>query len=236
MRKIMIKVGSGVVVRSNGAVHHEAIAHISKKINRLVEGGNQVAITTSGFAAAGSGDGKEGYRIGGDRVVAAWQQHLGMQAGTLHLIGRATLLDAAKEMQGELDTGKTPLANGHWGDHCFGGNDHLAVELARKLDMHAVIFLGSMPGVCRNVDDPGSVIRRIDPTEVDAYRQFAGPTSHTGTGGIEARLDAARQADYYGITSHVGHWQDNLDDLLAGSVGTSFIRAEQASGVVTWKQ
>lgn len=221
--KISIKVGSSSLVHQ-GELQHNAFAHISQQATKLVDDGHQVAITTSGFAAAGGNKNQEAYTTGGKLIATEWQRHLGQKFGGLELVRRATLRQSVELVRNALNSDEIVLTNGYFGDHCFGGNDQLAVELARNLKMDRVILLGDMTGIRRDMDDVGSVLSRIELDRIDDYRQYIGAVSLSGTGGIEAKFAAAQDAATAGIITHYGHWQTDIEDLLAGNAGTTFLR------------
>lgn len=220
--KVKIKVGSSSLVHQ-GELQREVFARVSQQAAKLVDDGHQVAITTSGFAAAGGSRSQEAYTTGGELIANEWQRHLGQKYGGLELVGRATLRQSVNLIQNALDSDRIVLTNGHFGDHCFGGNDQLAVKLACSLKMDRVVLLGDMTGIRRNMDDADSVLPLVELNRLDDYRQFAGPVSLSGTGGIEAKFAAAKNAADNGIITHYGHWQADIEDLLAGNAGTSFL-------------
>jgi len=230
--RLNIKVGSNVLVDQHGGLRDEAFAHISNEVDRLHKQGNEVAITTSGYAAAGGGKSKEAYHKGRKTITDAWNRHLEDRFDGIHLVGQVSLQQTAVLVQARLDEGKIPVTNGDFGDHRFSNNDLLAAAIARELRMDRIVLLGDMPGVCTDINNPeDTVIHSIDLDELDECRLFIGGTSANGTGGIETKFRAAASS---GITTHYGHWQSSINELLfAADVGTTFVRTGQEDRSLT---
>ena len=226
MRNVMIKVGSSSLVQ-HGMLNHEAFVYISRQAAALAEHGGRVAITTSGFAAAGSGKDEKAYQTGGNLITAAWKEHLGARAGSLQLVSKLTLAYDIAGMQAEQEAGLIPLVNGKRGDRCFGSNDQLSVIVAGQLGLKHVVLLGDQGAFYADPEDKTTRIAQVDLTRAHEYHQFIRDNSMEGTGGMEAKLDAAQRAAEYGLTSHYGHWQMDIDALIAGTSGTTFVNTQR---------
>jgi glutamate 5-kinase len=222
MREIEIKVGSSSLVE-NGQINHAAISHVSRQARLIVESGGRVAITTSGFAAAGGGRSEQDYRKGEELLADAWHEHLGTRAGSLQLVSQMTLAEVVVGMRSEQNEGRIPLNNGHWGDSYFANNDRLSVETAQLLGLGRVVLLGDQEFVYEDINDSSTAIKRIDSGELDECRKYIRVASVLGTGGMEAKFDAVQDAVSYGITCHYGHWRTDIDTLLVGQAGTTFV-------------
>lgn len=216
--RLGIKVGSSSLVDRRGDLQHGAFEHISSEINQAIAIGHHVTLTTSGFAAAGNGH----YAAGRRRIHAAWREHLGDAFAGVHLVGRMGLGRSATMVDDAMNNGKVLVTNGFEGDECFGSNDQLAATLACRLKLDRLVLLGEKSGICRDVDDDGSVIESVDVRNMSAIQQYIGQQSMFGTGGAQDKLVAAGIAAESGIVTHYAHWSEGFDAVLAGQVGTTF--------------
>lgn len=115
----------------------------------------------------------------------------------------------------------------------FGDNDTLSARIAAKLNAGLLIILSDVDGLCdRNPKEPGAQlipeVREITP-EIEQVAGGAG--THTGTGGMKTKLDAARIANAAGVSVVIanGHQQDIVHGVLSGaSACTHFVPAEAA--------
>jgi len=115
----------------------------------------------------------------------------------------------------------------------FGDNDTLSARIAAKLSAGLLIILSDIDGLYdRNPNEDGAVlipeVREITP-EIDAAAGGAG--THTGTGGMKTKLDAARIANAAGVSVVIanGHGDEVIHRVLAGTVPcTHFVPADEA--------
>lgn len=214
---IVLKVGSGVLVGEAGNINREAVRHIADQAVQLA---GRIAIVTSGFAAAGGGRTEEQYAKGRDVIGAAWQEALGGYFGALRLADRGSLAEVARAVLADLHGGAVPLVNEAYGAD-FGNNDQLSVELAAAIGAGRVVMLSCVNGIYGRFGVDESPIHAADYRQLAACVVQNGATSSLGTGGVEARIRAAEYAGARGITTHVGHWQEFIGDLIGGLAGTT---------------
>jgi glutamate 5-kinase len=110
----------------------------------------------------------------------------------------------------------------------FGGNDILSAHVANLCGADILINLSDIDGLYdsdprKNPD--AKFIERVE--DIDAILSFAGGAgTDRGTGGMEAKLTAAKMVTENGIPMFImnGHDPDILYDLLDGKhVGTYFV-------------
>lgn len=115
----------------------------------------------------------------------------------------------------------------------FGDNDTLSARIAAKLNAGLLIILSDIDGLYdRNPNEGGAQfieeVREITP-EIEAGAGGAG--THTGTGGMKTKLDAARIANAAGVSVVIanGHAEDVIHGVLSGTVRhTHFVPADEA--------
>jgi len=103
----------------------------------------------------------------------------------------------------------------------FGDNDTLAARIAAKINAGLLILLSDVDGLYdRNPKEEGAqllhTVREITP-EIDAAAGGAG--THTGTGGMKTKLEAARIATAAGVPMIIanGHHPDVIHGVLDGT-------------------
>ena len=114
----------------------------------------------------------------------------------------------------------------------FGDNDTLAATYAAKLkqselfgDDVSLIVLSDIDGVYENIDDPKTLISRIE--DIDAYEHFASGVVGgvgVGTGGMSTKFAAARISKKSGVTMYIanGRRDEILLSTINGETGTRF--------------
>ncbi len=131
--------------------------------------------------------------------------------------------------------GDTPVANENdviaHQEIAFGDNDTLSALFAAQIGYSALfgdnvrlMILSDVDGVYEDVNDPGSVIRRIE--NIDEIEHLALGTRHeNGTGGMTTKIGAARIAMPAGIDTWVanGRAENAIERALGGEIGTHFV-------------
>lgn len=105
-----------------------------------------------------------------------------------------------------------PLGAGEHGEQLIVDPDHLGACLARSLGAQTYTILSNVPGLLMDLSDEGSVVREVDPTQLDVVEQFA-------RGGMRRKLLAAREAIDHGVERVViadARRPRPLSDALAG--------------------
>lgn len=115
----------------------------------------------------------------------------------------------------------------------FGDNDTLSARIAAKLNAGLLIILSDIDGLYdRNPADPDAVlIPEVREITRDIEGVAGGAGTHTGTGGMKTKLDAARIANAAGVPVVIanGHRVDIIHGVLEGTAPfTHFVPAEEA--------
>lgn len=108
-------------------------------------------------------------------------------------------------------------------------NDQLAGDVARLIGAKRVLFLTSVPGILRDLEDPNSLITTI-PLGSTEHRQYLnGASSKNGRGGMKSKDRIAAQLARYGIASTIAyaHEPDVIPRVLVDNepIGTRYLPA-----------
>jgi len=224
--RLIVKVGSSLLVGDNGALRHDWLATLAADIAGRLREGQQVAVVSSGAIALGArrlGLAKGGRATLEDAQAAAatgqialaqgWAEAFaatGLTAAQMLLTlddleDRRRYLNAAATLGRLLALGVVPVINENDSvateEIRFGDNDRLAARVAQASGAQGVILLSDVDGLFdHNPDDPAAVlIERVDAI-TPAIEAMAGGTSGVGTGGMAAKVAAARIATAAGVT------------------------------------
>ncbi len=131
---------------------------------------------------------------------------------------------AAQELTMLLDAGLTPViapvAMGTDFECLNVDGDLVAATVARTLDADALIILSNVPGLLRDVADPGSLVRSFALHEMALYEPLA-------QGRMKKKLIAAQQAGVGRVILADARVENPLDAALSGA-GTHIVREARA--------
>jgi acetylglutamate/LysW-gamma-L-alpha-aminoadipate kinase len=137
--------------------------------------------------------------------------------------GRITGVDADL-IWALLDAGTVPViapvALGTEGERLNVDGDLVAATIARTLGAENLIILSNVPGLLRDVCDPGSLVRRFSLAEMGAYESLA-------QGRMKKKLIAASEAGAERVILADARADAPLDAALAGE-GTHIVRDRAA--------
>ncbi len=257
-RRIVVKVGSGLVTNAGLGLDHAALTGWAEQIARLRKEGRQIALVSSGAIAEGM------QRLGWTRrphalhelQAAAAVGQMGMvqvyescfrshgllasQILLTHedLADRKRYLNARSTVRTLLDLGSIPVINENdtvaMDEIRFGDNDTLAAMVTNLIEADALIILTDQRGLY-SADprkDPQATLI-ADATAGDPYLEtIAGSTgSAIARGGMLTKILAAKRAARSGADTVIawGRETDVLLRLAAGErIGTQLL-ARQAT-------
>jgi len=253
-RRLVIKVGSSLLVDSDDKVHRGWLEGLAENIATLKNNGQEVLIVSSGAIAIGStvlGINKRRARLedlqaaaaaGQVQLVHAWQEALalhGIVAAQVLLTpedteNRRRFLNARGTLEKLLDHSVVPIINENdtvaTEEIRYGDNDRLAARVAQLVMADALILLSDVDGLY--TADPGSFDAAEHIPEVRKITQdiqaMAGETrSDIGSGGMSTKVQAARIATHAGCSTVIasGVIERPLESLASGGTCTIF-RAE----------
>ena len=226
--RLIVKVGSSLLVDASGAVRREWLAELVADIAARVAGGQQIAIVSSGAIALGArrlGLGKGGRAsledaqaaaaVGQIALAGVWAELLGAQGLTAaqmlvtldDLEDRRRYLNASATLDRLMSLGVVPVINENDSvatqEIRFGDNDRLAARIAQVAGAQTVVLLSDVDGL--HTADPATdpAARRIARvTRIDARIEAiagSGSTSGMGSGGMASKVAAARIATASGV-------------------------------------
>ena len=254
-RRIVVKAGTNVLTGGGDSLDLEVMASLVDQITALHRQGKEVLLVTSGAIAAGGqllSQGRERgdvpFRqvlaaVGQSRLMHTYEQLFGSHGIIVAqaLLSRGDILDR----EGYLNVRNTLLALlelrvvsiinendvvavEEIGVEVFGDNDSLSAMVANLVDADLLIILSDIGGLYTadpHTDTDARLIPRVD--RVDGEIEALAGVSHSsrGTGGMQAKLEAAKLATASGVAVVVasGREPDVAPRVAAGeSVGTFF--------------
>ena len=256
-RRIVIKIGSALLVE-RGEPRAAWLAGLADEIAKLRET-SEVIVVSSGAIALGAArlglakggraslaDAQASASVGQVALARLWadalERHEITAAQMLVTLGdledRRRYLNAAATLSRLLDMGVVPVVNENDSvateEIRFGDNDRLAARVAQAAGAEAVVLLSDVDGLYdRDPRETGAVL--VDRVEGVSPAVFAmageGSSSGLGSGGMKAKLQAARIAERAGIALAIvnGTHDRPLARALDGGIGTLFV-AQGAEG------
>ena len=250
-RRIVIKVGSALLVDGNGRVREAWLDGLAADIAALKEAGHQVIVVTSGAIALGRPslglarrklklEEKQAAAAAGQiRLASAWQEKLarrGLQTAQILVTpddteGRRRYLNARATLETLLKLGAVPIVNENdtvaTAEIRFGDNDRLGARVAVMAGAETLVLLSDVDGLYTG--DPGKdpsarhipVVERV----TEEIAAMAGESlSGVGSGGMVSKLEAARIANAAGTTVLItkGMVEQPIDALRKGGRCTIF--------------
>ncbi|PLX84921.1 MAG: glutamate 5-kinase [Desulfuromonas sp.] len=254
VKRVVIKVGSGVISDANGLAL-PMIEAISADICRLLDRGHEVVLVSSGAVAAGKGDlGIQGRprniplkqaaaAIGQSRLMRAYKENFLPRERKVaqilltrdDLANRRRYLNARNTLMTLLEYGVTPIINENdtvvVDEIRFGDNDNLSALVTNLVEASLLVILSDVDGLYDRDPgtDPGA--RLIPEVEriTEEIETMAGESGSTlGTGGMTTKIKAAKRATLYGVGTVIanGRTPNVLTRLFDGEdLGTYFFPA-----------
>ncbi len=248
-RRVVIKLGTGVLTHGVGQLDEPRIASVCAQIAALRARGSEVIVVSSGAVGLGMGVLGLGKRpgelarkqacaaIGQSLLMQTWQRgfaplgltvaqvlltHEDLRARERHLGVKATLRQL-------LDYGVVPIINENdtvsAAEIKFGDNDTLSALVASLIEADHLVMLSTAPGLIdlRGTKQIVPVVKKIT-AEIEAMA--GGTTSETATGGMISKISAAKLATKSGCGVFIasGAEPDILAKLFSGhGPGTFFV-------------
>lgn len=253
-RRLVIKVGSSLLIGDDGHVHRGWLQGLADDVAMLQQQQHEVLIVSSGSIAIGSNvlgvntrrakleDLQAAAAAGQVQLVHAYQEALakhGITAAQILLTpgdteDRRRFLNARGTLTRLLDRKVIPIVNENdtvaTEEIRYGDNDRLAARVAQLVMADALVLLSDVDGLY--TADPGKDDRAEHIAEVRTITadilSIAGETrSDIGSGGMATKVQAARIATHAGCSTVIASGAINrpLSALAAGGKCTVF-RAE----------
>ncbi|OYQ26167.1 glutamate 5-kinase [Sandarakinorhabdus cyanobacteriorum] len=263
--RLVVKIGSSLLVDGAGQVREHWLAGVVADLAARRHAGQQIVIVSSGAIALGARrlgldkggrasleDAQAAAAVGQVALAGVWQQLLGAAgltaAQVLLTLGdledRRRYLNVAATIARLLDLGAVPVLNENdtvaTAEIRYGDNDRLAARAAQAAGATGVILLSDVDGLytANPASDPTAqrlpVVRALTP---EVMAMATGETrSGMGSGGMAAKLLAARMAGAAGITLAIcdGRVDRPLQHFAQSGGGTLFLPPRNARGRKAW--
>jgi len=226
VKRIVIKLGTGILTKGVGLVDTDRIAAICRQIAELRSRGIETLVVSSG--AIGMGMGVLGLKarptsmakkqacaaIGQTRLIQRWQDGLApydVTVGQILLTHeglkiRNRYVNAKATIDQLLAYGVLPVINENDSvssyEIRFGNNDLLGAMVASLAEADHLLILSTAPGVV-DMDGDGRVLPRIDAITPEIEALAKDTASPTAVGGMVSKLQAARIATQAGCATRI---------------------------------
>ena len=253
--RLIVKIGSALLVDPDGGVRREWLAGIAADIAARTKQGQQVAVVSSGAIALGARrlnlpkggrasleDAQAAAATGQIALSQVWAETLGAEGLTAaqmlvtldDLEDRRRYLNAAATLDRLLSLGVVPILNENdsvaTAEIRFGDNDRLAARVAQAAGAQGVVLLSDVDGLYdRNPALPGAShiprVERID-AAIEAMAD-KGSASGMGSGGMVSKIAAARLANAAG--AHLAIASGRVEHPLSIAARHTLFAAEKAA-------
>jgi glutamate 5-kinase len=248
-RRVVIKLGTGVLTSGIGQLDTARIAAIAAEIDALRRAGTEVIVVSSG--AVGLGMGRLGLRkkpselsrkqacaaIGQSLLMQTWQRAFDPHGLTVaqvlltheDLRARGRYLGVKDTLEKLIDYGTIPVINENdtvsAAEIKFGDNDTLSAMVASLVDAQHLVILSTAPGLI-DMKGTGQIVPVVEKITPEIEAMAGGTTSETATGGMISKITAAKLATKAGCGVFIasGAEPEILARLFSGrSPGTFFV-------------
>jgi len=262
-QRLVIKIGSALLIE-NGEPAYEWLATLAQEIAALRANGTEIVIVSSGAIALGAAqldlpkggraslaDAQAAASVGQVALAQLWgavlEEHGFVTAQMLvtlaDLEGRKRYLNACATLERLLEAGVIPVVNENdsvaTAEIRFGDNDRLAARVAQAANADAVLLLSDVDGLYdRNPSEEGAqLIKEIEGVtpEVIAMADSVS-SSGMGSGGMLAKLQAARIAERAGIALAIinGASDRPISKAFDADRGTVFLPVRSDNARKAW--
>jgi glutamate 5-kinase len=251
-RRVVVKVGSGLVTTPGEGPSSEHIGRLATDISTLVHDRHEVALVTSGAIATGMArlglkarprsipEKQAAAAVGQSALMWEYEQAFkkhGIAVGQVLLTGqdisdRSRYLNARNTLLALLEFGVLPIVNENdtvaVDEIKVGDNDNLAALVAHLIDADLLVLLTDVDGLYTGDPRRDPAARRLETVEAitdEIQRMVYDASASVSVGGMSTKLQAAQKAGASGIPMVIasGREPGTLPRLLKGEpVGTYF--------------
>ena len=262
--RVVLKVGSALLVGESGAARREWLASLAAEIAAAQARGQQVIVVSSGAIALGAAklglakggrgslaDAQAAAAVGQIALAGLWSELLaahGLTAAQLLLTledleDRRRYLNASATLGRLLSAGAVPVINENdsvaTAEIRFGDNDRLAARVAQAAHAQAMVLLSDVDGLYdRDPREPAAQrLARVEGVS-EAVHAMASDASGSGlgSGGMTSKLQAAEIATRAGIALAIvnGTHDGPLARALGHDIGTLFVPTRRDRARKAW--
>jgi len=242
---LVVKLGSSIVAADDGELRVDVLDSVCAQVTELEQGGERVAMVTSGAIARGMrlmelpvrpramDELQAASAVGQGDLFRAYQSRLA-EGGTrsaqvlltaADIAARTNYLNARQTLRRLIDWGVVPVVNENdttaTDEITFGDNDFLAAQVAILLDARLLVLLSDVDGLHRSDprrDPDAERIATVENFAELAEMEIGDRTSAFGSGGMRSKVAAAEMAAESGIPATICNGT-NQGTLLAAAAG-----------------
>ena len=249
---LVVKLGSSIVAADDGELRVDVLDSVCAQVAELEQGGERVAMVTSGAiargmrlmelpvrpramdelqaaSAVGQGDLFRAYQ---SRLAAGGTRSAQVLLTAADIAARTNYVNARQTLRRLIEWGVVPVVNENdttaTDEISFGDNDFLAAQVAILLDARLLVLLSDVDGLY-SADpglDPGAeLITSVEDFGELAAMEIGDRTSAFGSGGMRSKVAAAEMAAESGIPATICNGTKH-GSLLASArsegIGTCF--------------
>ncbi|MEL6486803.1 MAG: glutamate 5-kinase [Pseudomonadota bacterium] len=262
-KRLVVKIGSALLVEE-GQPRAEWLASLIADIAEARQRGSEIIIVSSGAIALGAArlglkrggraslaDAQAAASVGQVALAQLWAEALARHdltaAQMLVTLGdledRRRYLNASATLDRLIEAGAVPVVNENDSvateEIRFGDNDRLAARVAQAANAAGVLLLSDVAGLYDR--DPSDVeatlIARVEGVTPEIIAMAgSGSGSGIGSGGMRAKLQAARIAERAGVTLGIidGRGDHPLTALRETGKGTVFLPVRSDTARKAW--
>jgi glutamate 5-kinase len=249
---LVVKLGSSIVAADDGELRVDVLDSVCAQVAELEQGGERVAMVTSGAiargmrlmglpvrpramdelqaaSAVGQGDLFRAYQ---SRLAAGGTRSAQVLLTAADIAARTNYLNARQTLRRLIEWGVVPVVNENdttaTDEISFGDNDFLAAQVAILLDARLLVLLSDVDGLHRSdprADPEADLIAAVEDFGELAGMEIGDRTSAFGSGGMRSKVAAAEMAAESGIPATICNGTKPGTLLAAagdGTVGTRF--------------
>ncbi len=242
---LVVKLGSSIVAADDGELRVDVLDSVCAQVAELEQGGERVAMVTSGAIARGMrlmdlpvrpramDELQAASAVGQGDLFRAYQSRLA-RGGTrsaqvlltaADIAARTNYLNARQTLRRLIEWGVVPVVNENdttaTDEITFGDNDFLAAQVAILLDARLLVLLSDVDGLHRadpRVDPEAELIATVDDFGELAGMEIGDRTSAFGSGGMRSKVAAAEMAAESSIPASICNGT-KAGTLLAAAAG-----------------
>ena len=263
-RRLVVKVGSGVIAHPQGGLREEVVSGLALDLADLRNQGMEVILVSSGAVAAGIGVlGLQGRpksipskqacaAVGQAHLIWAYERHFerwGQKVAQVLLTRddlehRRRYLNARNALFTILKMGVIPIINENdtvmVEEIKFGDNDNLSALVAMMAEADLLVILSTVEGLytCDPSRGGASLLREVRSINGELGKCDVSGLSSVGTGGMASKVEAIKKVVASGIPAVIARGDEPrvLWRILEGEeVGTFFLpREERLVGRKMW--
>ena len=262
--RLTVKVGSSLLVAADGSVRREWLETLVADLAARHAAGQKLILVSSGAIALGSRrlkllkggrgtleDAQAAAATGQILLAGLWAELLGAHGITaaqmLLTLGdfedRRRFLNASATLDRLLSLGVVPILNENDSvateEIRFGDNDRLAARAAQAARADALILLSDIDGLytANPAEDPtAEFIASVPDISAVAHMASRASSSGMGSGGMQAKVEAARIAHAAGLPVAIvaGKPEHPLARFLESGHGTIFTAPDALTARKAW--